>query len=232
VTVLIVALALFVGSHFLMSHPLRALMVARFGATGFQGVYSLISIASFVWVILAFQAAPQSAPLWAVGDGLWAFASLLMLAGSILFAGSIIGNPALPQPGADALAAAPARGVFAITRHPMMWGFALWGVVHILVAPHAKGIILCTAMIVLALGGSVGQDQKKAVLMGDSWRDWARRTSFVPFGNQFSGRSGWGGIWPGSRIFLGGVLFWLVATYGHAWFGIYGAGLWRWLWAG
>ena len=27
------------------------------------------------------------------------------------------------------------RGVFAITRHPMMWGFALWALVHAIVNP-------------------------------------------------------------------------------------------------
>ena len=35
---LILALIAFVGTHFLMSHPLRAGMVARFGAGGFQGI--------------------------------------------------------------------------------------------------------------------------------------------------------------------------------------------------
>jgi uncharacterized membrane protein len=227
---LVMALTLFVGTHVLMSHPLRAPMVNALGAKAFQGVYSLVSLATFVWVIFAFRAAPLSDPYWAVGDGVWAFATFLMLIGSILFAGSIIGNPALPQPGAADLASAPARGVFAITRHPMMWGFALWGIVHILVAPHLSGIMLCAAMFILALGGSWGQDRKKRLLMGDSWKDWESRTSFIPFGHQLSGRSGWGSAWPGSRIVLAGTLLWLLASYGHAWFGVYGAGIWRWVW--
>ena len=229
-TALLMALTLFVGTHFLMSHPLRAPMVNAVGATAFQGVYSLVSLATFVWVIFAFQDAPMSAPFWAVGDEVWAVASALMLIGSILFAGSFIGNPALPQPGAANLATAPARGVFAITRHPMMWGFALWGIVHIMVAPYTASILLCGAMIILALGGSKGQDHKKQLLMGDSWKDWESRTSFLPFGNQLSGRSGWGSAWPGSRIVLAGTLLWLIASYGHAWFGIVGAGIWRWVW--
>lgn len=37
-------------------------------------------------------------PLWAAGDGLWALASALMLIGSVLFVGSLFGNPALPGP--------------------------------------------------------------------------------------------------------------------------------------
>jgi uncharacterized membrane protein len=227
---LVMALALFVGTHFLMSHPLRAPMVAAMGSAAFQAVYSLASLGTFAWIIFAFRDAPATPSYWEVGDGIWAVASALMLIGSILFVGSFIGNPALPQPGAADLASAPARGVFAITRHPMMWGFALWGAVHILVAPYPASILLCGAMIVLALGGSWGQDHKKQRLMGDSWKDWESRTSFVPLGNQLSGRSGWSSAWPGSRIVLAGTLFWLIVSYGHAWFGIYGAGLWRWVW--
>ena len=34
------------------------------------------------------------------------------------------------------------RGVFAITRHPMMWSFTLWGTAHILVFPTTENIIL------------------------------------------------------------------------------------------
>jgi uncharacterized membrane protein len=227
---LVMALALFVGTHFLMSHPLRAPMVAAMGNTAFQAVYSLVSLGTFAWIIFAFRDAPATPPYWQVGDGIWAVASAVLLIGSILFVGSFVGNPALPQPGAADLANAPARGVFAITRHPMMWGFALWGFVHILVAPYLASILLCGAMIVLALGGSWGQDHKKQRLMGDSWKDWESRTSFIPFGHQFSGRSGWGSAWPGSRIVLAGTVLWLIASYGHAWFGIYGAGIWRWVW--
>jgi protein-S-isoprenylcysteine O-methyltransferase Ste14 len=42
-----------------------------------------------------------------------------MVLASVLFLGSLHGNPAAP--GADP-AAAQVRHVFAVTRHPMMWG--------------------------------------------------------------------------------------------------------------
>ena len=99
------ALVAVVGTHMLMAHPLRAPMVARLGAGGFTGVYSLVSLATLVWVVAAFRDAPVGTPLWMPGDALYALATLIMLAASILLAGSFIGNPALPQPGADALAA-------------------------------------------------------------------------------------------------------------------------------
>jgi uncharacterized membrane protein len=226
---LIWSLIAFVGTHFLMSHPLRAPMVGRFGEVAFQGIYTLVSLLSFGWVIYAFQAAPRGIDFWPVTEAMWIIASLLMLVGSIFFTGSFFGNPALPTPSAADAARAPARGVFAITRHPMMWGFALWGLVHALIAPYQASLILCAGMIILAIGGSAGQDRKKARLMGDAWTDWCRRTSFLPFANQLTGRAPLASLWPGRTAFLSGVALWLGASYLHPQLGGPVVGLWRWL---
>ena len=92
-------------------------------------------------------------------------ASILMWLGSILFVGSFVRNPALP--GARLDRGRKPEGVFAITRHPMMWGFASWAIVHLIVVGTAKAMVFDGAILLLALGGSVGQDPKKAKLMGE-----------------------------------------------------------------
>ena len=227
--ILLAAMAAFIGTHFAMSHPLRAPMVAALGAVKFQLVYSLISLLSFGWVIYAFWCAPPGAPLWIAGDAIWALASAIMLGGSILFAGSIIGNPALPQPGAQAMAQAAARGVFAITRHPMMWGFTAWSVTHLLVSPQPRVLILTIGIAILALGGSLGQDRKKAVLMGGAWAGWVARTRFIPFAGQISGAIAWRAAWPGRTIILIGSALWLLASWAHPYLGAPVVGIWRWL---
>lgn len=227
--ILILALGAFLGTHFLLSHPLRASLVGATGPGGFLGVYSLVALGTFAWVIWAFGAAPVAPPLWIAGDGTWALASLLMLVGAILFAGSLIGNPALPGPPDRANTAKPARGVFAITRHPMMWGFATWALVHLLVSPQPKVVALTVAIGFLALVGSKGQDAKKAALIGNGWRDWSSRTSFVPFANQLSGRSSWTSAWPGRTVILAGILLWLAASWLHPMLGAPVAGVWRWM---
>lgn len=226
---LVMGAALFVGSHFLLSHPLRAPVADRIGERGFQIVYSVVAIATFILLVRGYQSMPAELPLWAVGDGLWALASLIVLFASILFLGSLIGNPAMAVPGAEKAAAAPARGVFAITRHPMMWGFALWAVAHIMVVPTPGQILLCLALIVLALGGSLGQDSKKAKLMGPAWQDWQSRTAFIPFSGQFSGRLSWADAMPRPHALFGGIVVWLVATWAHGALGYVAAGIWRWL---
>jgi uncharacterized membrane protein len=215
----------FVGTHFLLSHPLRAPFVRITGEKGFLGLYSLVALITLGWLVLAYRAAPAGLPLWPVGDLLWAIGTLLMLGGAILFMGSLVRNPALPEANTDTVPRA--RGVYAITRHPMMWGFALWGAVHILVFPDPANIILSLAIIVLALLGAHLQDRKKEQLQPDFWREWERRTSYWPFVAVASGRAKIGKI--GMHALAGGFVVWLAASWAHLPLADWPAGIWRWI---
>ncbi len=217
---LLLACAVFIGSHFLMSHPLRAPLVKALGANGFLGVYSLVSLASFIWMIFAFRAAPSDAPLWAATDAVWIVASLLTLLAAIFYSGSMGGNPALPAPGAEKLAAQKPRGMFLVTRHPMMWSFALWGIAHMLVAPRPDSLIFVGSIVFLALVGAKAQEGKKTANMGMAWQGWQARTSYWPrLSKLFS---------IGALPWIAGIAIWLVATWAHNFFGGYGAGIFRW----
>jgi uncharacterized membrane protein len=217
---LVAASILFVGSHFLMSHSLRAPLVRRFGANGFMAIYSIVSLATFVWMIFAFLGAPKADIFWPVGDVAWVIASSLTLVAAVLFSGSFIRNPSLPgMP--DALAAQTPSGVFKATRHPMMWGFALWGIGHILVAPRIDNFIFAGSLVFLALVGSKAQEIKKTRLMGGQWVSWLRRTHFF--------------VRPAALLRVGigpwvaGTVIWVVATWAHPYWGVGGAGLFRWI---
>ena len=219
---LIAASTAFVGSHFALSHPLRAPLVRIAGEKAFPALYSLVAFAAFGWLIMAFRAAPPAAPLWdGLAKGPWIIATLLMLLASVLLVGSFQGNPAMPAPGAAALATKGPHGVFHSTRHPMMWSFALWSAAHVLVSPTPRVIVLSLAMAILALVGSHMQDRKKAVLMGSVWHGWQARTSYLPR----LGALGKAGTVP----WLGGIALWLVATWAHGWLIEMPAGVWRWL---
>jgi len=222
----VVAAALaFVGSHFLLSHPLRRPLVRAFGEKGFLGLYSLVAAVTLGWLAIAYRSAPPGVALWPVGDGLWAIGTILMLVSAILFMGSLVRNPALPQAAAGQVP--EARGVFAITRHPMMWAFALWGMVHILVFPDPSNVVLALAIIVLALVGAHLQDRKKEALQPDFWREWERRTSYWPFVAVAAGRARIGKI--GMHALAGGVVVWLAATWAHMPLAGWPAGIWRWI---
>ena len=171
-------------------------------------------------------AAEITVPFWDVGDGLWALASVLMLIASVLLLGSLVRNPALAGAAASA-ATAEARGVYAVTRHQIMWAFAIWGVSHILIYPVTKNIILSVAIIVLALVGAALQDRKKAALDPGGWPPWELRTSYLPFAAIIAGRTKFGGF--GMHALGGGSMTWLAATWAHIPLAGWPAGIWRWI---
>jgi uncharacterized membrane protein len=226
-TMLLLAAIAFVGTHFLLSHPLRAPLVRLMGEPAFLGVYSVIAVATLTWMIVAYRSAPLTALMWQMGDVLWVIVTLLMLIASVLLAGSLVGNPAFPKPGAAATAPGVARGVYAVTRHPMLWSFAIWGFAHILVYPTAKTFIVAVAIAMLSLVGAALQDQKKRRLQPDVWPQWERRTSFIPFAAITAGKARLGGF--GVTAIVGGLIIWFAATWAHIPLSGWRAGVWRWI---
>ncbi|MEO0688807.1 MAG: NnrU family protein [Pseudomonadota bacterium] len=217
---LIAANVAFVGTHFAMSHPLRPAMAKALGATGFQVVYSIVSLGTFAWVYLAFKAAPP-ADLGGSGDIGWIIATALTLPAMILFAGSLMGNPALPTPMAEQQARAKPKGVFTITRHPMMWGFGLWALSHIVLFWSTRTMITAFAMGFLALVGAHMQDRKKRELMGEAWAEWESHTSYWPRLSGFATA--------GMVPWIGGIALFVALSYLHLPMGDIPAGIWRWI---
>ena len=221
---LIAASIAFVGTHFALSHPLRAPLVGVVGEKGFAAVYSLVGLATFGWMVWAFMAMPRRGmPFWdGSGEVVWAVASVLTVVALALFLGSLRGNPALPAPGAgEGLADKQPTAVFRVTRHPMMWGFALWALAHILVAPTGRTLVLAGAIAFLALVGAHLQDRKKQALMGAGWRAWEGKTSYWP---QLGALPGIGiGLW---AVAIG---LWLAITWAHIALAYVPAGIWRWV---
>jgi len=204
----------FVGTHFLLSHPLREPLVRSVGEGPFRGIYSLVAIATFGAMIRFYGVIGDEPQLWAPGEASWIAGAVLMWLGSILFVGSFVGNPALP--GARGPKGGP-KGVFAITRHAMMWGFASWAIVHLMVVATPKALVFDGAILFLAGVGAALQDRKKAGLMGEAWHEWTAQTAFWPFTRGIAN--------PGAFALVGGTLLFLVATWLHP----VPVGTWRWI---
>ena len=216
---LALASAVFVGTHFLMSHPLRRPMIAALGEKGFTGVYTLVSLLTFGWMIWAYPDASAEAPqpLWDAGRWGFVAATVLMWLGSVLLMGSLRRNPALPRPGRPIERIDDPHGVYSITRHPMMWGFALWAAVHAIVNPMQASLILSAAIAFLALVGAALQDAKKSRLLGPVWQDWKSKTGFVPYSRGLKSADGF--------ALVTGTLLWLVASWAHGALGLRPAGV-------
>jgi uncharacterized membrane protein len=179
-----------------------------------------------VWARLQVKSAPLwwVAPLW-----FWDFAALVMLFASVLLIGSLRGNPATVNPEGRITTPDRPLGVYAITRHPMMWSFMIWSVIHLALWGSAANAIISGGIFLLAFVGSLGQDAKKKRILGPDWVSWQRKTSYVPFVGQFSGHIRWSDIRPGAFALVGGLLFWLAATWAHVPAGGPAAGIWRWM---
>ena len=217
---LVAANLAFVGTHFALSHPLRAPVVRVLGEKGFLAAYSLIAFATLGWMVFAFRAAPAADMGGASGVFGWAIATVLTLPALVLFIGSLRGNPALPGLAASAAGRAP-TGVFAVTRHPMMWGFALWAIAHLAIDWSWRTTIVAATILFLALVGAHLQDRKKEALMGAAWSGWEAKTSYWP---RLAALPRAGRI-----LWLVATGLWLAVTWAHIGGVGVPAGVWRWV---
>ncbi len=208
-----------VGTHFALSHPLRSPIAGRIGEGPFLLLYSLVALAALGWMVVAFRAAPVG-DLYGTGDAGWIAASLLTIPALLLFLGSLWKNPALPGTGTRVAATREPTGVFRVTRHPMMWGFALWALAHLLLGWSWRTTIVALAVGVLALVGAHLQDRKKEALLGEAWAGWEAKTSYWPrWQHLFT--AGW-------LLWAVTLALWLVATWSHIHAAGVPAGIWRW----
>lgn len=219
---LALASLLFLVSHVILSNAaIRAPLVGAVGERLFRAIYSIVSLALIAWMAMAYNAAPY-VEIWYPTTG-WRHLSLtLMVLATILVVGGIT-TPSLPTfgSGTPELAARGPIGFAKITRHPLMWGFALWGISHLLANGDAAAMIMFGSLTVLALLGPIAIDAKRKARMGADWQRLAAETSYLPFAALVSGRTrlrfGELGWW---RIGLGIALY-AVLLWAHPWlFGV------------
>ena len=211
---LILACIVFLATHFVSSTPLRAAAVAAMGEKAWLGLYTVVSFATIGWMVWAYNRAPVE-HLWAG----WRLAPAILMpfAFTLLAGGLLTRNPSAVGQHKALKAEEPARGMLRVTRHPMMWGFALWAVTHLITVGTPKAMVLDGAILLLALGGSAGQDAKKSKLIGEAWHEWTAQTAFIPFTRGIGN--------PGLVALVGGILLFLLATWLHP----MPVGFWRWI---
>ncbi|WP_156255013.1 NnrU family protein [Sandarakinorhabdus oryzae] len=200
---------LFVVSHELLSHPLRGPLVARLGEKGFAILYSLIALASFGSAVQLWRQIPKDR-LWDTPASAYIPAMVAMLVACIFFVGSVSSpNPAM-MPGVKG----EPKGLQRITRHPMMWSFAIWAAVHIVMTADPRTILLACGVAVLALFGTAMQDGKKKA-QNPAYAAHMARTSHFPFLAILGGRQPLRALWPGLVPVLGGLALWLLLLWAH-----------------
>lgn len=194
---LIAATAVFLAIHlFISGTRLRDAIVSVIGEKPYMGLFSLLSLGVIVWMAMAFNQAgamPGSAAdpyLYDLGTGARHAAPLIV---AIAF---LIGLPGLltPNPTAvnrEGLAGQEGvvKGVLRITRHPFLWGVALWSADHLTTNGDQAGVVFFGGFLVLAVFGTVSIDAKRKRKLGPAWDAFAVQTSNVPFAAILSGRN-------------------------------------------
>jgi uncharacterized membrane protein len=198
---LIAACTLFVGIHlFVSGTPLRARIVLAIGEKAYQGAFSLASAGALIWMALAYRTA-EYVPLWAAPAGMRHAAALLMLVAVYLaVAGLATRNPTSVGQTIDT--AEPAHGIIRVTRHPFLWGVALWAVAHLLANGHLAALMLFGSLLLLALAGPHLIDAKLRRRAPAPWLRLADATSWLPFLAIAQGRN---------RLALGELTWWQPA---------------------
>jgi uncharacterized membrane protein len=185
---LVLAAAVFLAAHYISSTPLRSGLIAMLGEKAYLGLYSLVSLAAVAWMIWAYVKAPYER-LW-VGDEFKVWAIVLMPLSLVsIVAGGMARNPgAVRQESALASMGEP-RGILRITRHPIMWGIALWAAVHLIARGDAASVIFFGALLLLAVSGTLLIDARKNRTLGPDWQRFVSVTSNFPFAAILRGRN-------------------------------------------
>lgn len=182
----------FAATHVaLSSTAVRPRLLGRLGAQGFQGLYSVAVLASFVPLVWVFATHRHAGPvLWTtigppdVARGVnYALNTLAM----VLLVCSLVPSSAAPSSLAAPGASVEPHGITRVTRHPMLAAFACWGVAHLLVNGSLGDVLFFGGFPVWVWVGSRHQDAR---LSRDKpgYVELVRQTSLVPFAAILTGR--------------------------------------------
>ena len=217
---LIAAAAFFVLIHLLVSGTrLRDAITGRIGTGPYMGLFSLASVAALAWLGFAYAGARDDVwnlAYWGVTPaGRHLQLTLQVIAFLFIVLGLATPNPtSVKQEGVldreDAV-----KGILRVTRHPFLWGVAIWAAGHLIVNGDRASLILFGSLLILAVSGTASIDAKRRRALGDKWDAFAAQTSNIPFAAILSGKYGLSlreiGWW---RIALA-VAVWAALLWGH-----------------
>jgi uncharacterized membrane protein len=188
-TVSIVLLwAAFIATHLgLASVRVEPKLRTRLGDVAFLGLYSVVALAIFVPLMTIYFGNRHAGPwLWlvTVGPVLRALLYLGMTLGLVLAVGSLLRpSPASLVPNAPA----EVRGVYRVTRHPLVLGLALIWALHLIPNASTADVAFFGGFLAFSLAGARHQDQRKLHAGDAKIREFITATSFLPFGRGFGG---------------------------------------------
>lgn len=223
---LMAAAAVFLAIHLLISGTrVRDAITAAIGEGPYMGLFSLASISVIVWLAMSYSAAQASGNdpvFWVAGIGLHHMAlPIVLLAFIIGVPGLLSANPTSVRQEGAAGKEGTVRGVLRITRHPFLWGVAIWSAFHLSVNGDEASVIFFGTFFLLAVLGTFSIDAKRRRKLGDAWSGFAAKTSNIPFVAILRGRTSFKALeyfdW---RFFAGVLLYCVVLLFHQRLFGV------------
>jgi uncharacterized membrane protein len=137
-TALILGLVLFLGVHStrIVAEEFRMRQIARLGANGWKGLYSLASLAGLALIVYGFALARQQpVALWATPAWLRHAAAPLTLMSFVFVSAAYV----------------PGNGIKARLQHPMVLGVKVWALAHLLANNSLADVLLFGSFLVWAV---------------------------------------------------------------------------------
>jgi uncharacterized membrane protein len=172
----------FAGSHMVLSsRSLRPKIVAALGDDfRFQGLYSLVALGIFVPLVTIYfrhkHEGPYLGRLIETPELRW----LMYIGMGATFAMAVAGL-ARPSPASVVPGKAEVRGIYHLTRHPVLMALGLYGLLHLCVAAiNATELAFFAGFPLFVLIGARHQDQRKLASNPD-YKRFYEATPFLPF---------------------------------------------------
>ncbi len=131
-TLFIVAIVVFLGTHLVPTLPLRGRLVERLGETGYKIAFSLLSIASLVFLVWAFSKAPV-VQVWSPPSWTRWVAIVLMLPAFIFMVAAYVPGKIKER-----------------LKHPFLVAIKTWALAHLIANGDLASIILFASFLAYA----------------------------------------------------------------------------------
>ncbi len=187
------AWALFAATHIGMAaHPIRTVLVIRFGTRTFQGLFSVVAAVTFSILSYVYSIHRSSGPTGLALGSSPALRWLLMtvsVVGIVCVVCSLFDYPGSAYALSKAGKKTQPWGFERITRHGFAVGLALVGVAHALLATRLTGTVFFSALALFGLLGSIHQDNKLRTANPVSHQEFLNKSSLLPFVAILTGRN-------------------------------------------
>ena len=180
-------------------YELRIKAAAMMGQAGYRMTHALFSLGGLVLIGMGYSDAPfvplyQPTP-WAAAITLQVMPlAILLLASSHMY-----------------------KDIRRITRHPMLWGIALFSALHLLANGDQASVMIFAPFLVYGFVAMWLTDRKKRLGDPPGWERESRETSVVPFVAIRQKRAAPSSGDRGLKTLLAALAVYLILIYAHEW---------------